>query len=169
MLRQLFTFVSTYNKIKIAMSLFDTINADIKEAMKAKEKEKLEALRAIKAAFLVKKTSKGFDGEISEDAELKIVKKLVKQRKDSAEIYKTNNRQELYEKEIKEISYIEAYLPAQLSEAEIEAGVREIVAQVGATGSQDMGKVMGVASKHFTGKADNKIVSQMVKTVLASL
>lgn len=151
------------------MSLFDTINNDIKEAMKAKEKEKLEALRAIKAAFLLAKTSKGGDGDISSDEELKIVQKLVKQRKDSAEIYKTNNRAELYEKEMNEISFIEAYLPAQLSEVEIEAGVREIVAKVGASGPQDMGKVMGAASKHFTGKADNKIVAQLVKSVLASL
>jgi len=151
------------------MSLFDTINTDIKEAMKAKEKEKLEALRAIKAAFLIVKTGKGSDGEITPEAELKIVQKLVKQRKDSAEIYKANNRPELYEKEIKEISFIEAYLPAQLPESEIEAGVREIVSKVGASGPQDMGKVMGTASKQFAGKADNKIVSQIVKTVLASL
>ena len=160
-----FVFLTKTN----AMSLFDTINTDIKEAMKTKEKEKLEALRAIKAAFLIVKTGKGSDGEITPEAELKIVQKLVKQRKDSAEIYKANNRPELYEKEIKEISFIEAYLPAQLPESEIEAGVREIVSKVGASGPQDMGKVMGTASKQFAGKADNKIVSQIVKTVLASL
>jgi len=151
------------------MSLSDQVNADIKAAMLAKEKEKLEALRAIKAAFLIAKTQKGSDGEVSNEGELKLVKRLVKQRKDSAEIYKTNNRMELYEKEMAEVSFIEAYLPAQLSETEIEAGVRDIIAQIGATGMSDMGKVMGAATKHFAGKADNKVVSQKVKMVLASL
>jgi len=151
------------------MTLSEQINADIKAAMLAKEKEKLEALRAIKAAFLLAKTEKGGDGEISADTELKIIQKLVKQRKDSAETFKANNRADLYEKEIAELVVIEKYLPKQLSEDEIKTELTAIIGNVGAKGPQDMGKVMGVASKHFAGKADNKIVSQLVKDLLAAL
>lgn len=151
------------------MSLSEQINADIKKAMLAREKLKLEALRAIKAALMLAKTEKGNDGEVSEDNEMKIVKKLLKQRLDSAEIYKTNDRPELYEKELSEAAFIEAYLPTQLSEDDIEAGVRQVIAQVGAAGPQDMGKVMGACTKQFAGKADNKIVSQKVKAILSSL
>lgn len=151
------------------MSLFDQVNSDIKTAMLAKEKEKLEALRAIKAAFLVANTEKGASDELNDDAAIKIIQKLVKQRKDSAELYKTNNRPELYEKEMNEAKVIEQYLPAQLSEAEIEAAVKIVIAQVGATGPQDMGKVMGVASKQLAGKAEGKAISQKVKELLANL
>ena len=151
------------------MSLFEKINADIKAAMLAKEKEKLEPLRAIKAAFLMAKTEKGSDGELSNDKELKIIQKLVKQRKDSAELYKTNNREELYAKEIAEAKIIEQYLPEQMSEEEIGVIIKEVIEKVGAAGPQDMGKVMGVASKQLSGKAEGRIIAQKVKELLASL
>jgi len=151
------------------MSLFEKINADIKAAMLAKEKEMLEPLRAIKAAFLMAKTEKGSEGELSEDKELKIIQKLVKQRKDSAELYKTNNREELYAKEIFEAKIIEQYLPAQMSEEEIVAEIKSIISEVGAAGPQDMGKVMGVASKKLGGKAEGRIIAQKVKELLAEI
>jgi len=151
------------------MSLSQQINADIKAAMLAKEKEKLEALRAIKAAFMVAKTEKGGNGELTEDAELKIVQKLVKQRKDSAEMYKTNNRTDLYEKEIAQAKVIEQYLPEQLGEEEIQIILEDIITAVEAKGMQDMGKVMGVATKKLSGKADGKTISQIVKKLLSEL
>ncbi len=151
------------------MSLFEQIESDIKKAMLAKEKEKLEALRAVKAAFLLAKTEKGASETLSPDVELKIVQKLVKQRKETAEVYKANNREDLYAKEISEAAIIEQYLPKQMSEAEIEAEVKNIIAEVGAKGPQDMGKVMGVASKQLSGKADGKTISQKVKDMLAVL
>lgn len=151
------------------MNLFDRINNDIKTAMKAKEKETLEALRSVKAAFLMAKTEKGSDGELSEDTELKIIQKLVKQRKDSAELYKANNREELYAKEIAEAEIIGQYLPAQLSEAEISVIIEGIISDLGATSPQDMGKVMGVASKKLGGKAEGRVIAQKVKEILASI
>jgi uncharacterized protein len=151
------------------MSLIEQISNDIKAAMLAKEKEKLEAIRSVKAALLLAQTEKGAAEELTADAEIKILQKLVKQRKDAAEMYKANNRLELYEKEVFEASIIEKYLPQQLSEAEITANVKAIVTQVGAKGPQDMGKVMGVASKQMAGKAEGKLISQVVKDVLASL
>ncbi len=151
------------------MSLIEQISNDIKAAMLAKEKEKLEAIRSVKAALLLAQTEKGAAEELTADAEIKILQKLVKQRKDAAEMYKANNRAELYEKEVFEAGIIEKYLPQQLSEAEITANVKAIVAQVGAKGPQDMGKVMGVASKQMAGKAEGKLISQVVKDVLASL
>jgi uncharacterized protein YqeY len=151
------------------MSLSQQINSDIKSAMLAKEKEKLEALRAIKAAFLVAQTEKGGSGELTEEAELKIIQKLVKQRKDSAEMYKSNNRMDLYEKEIAEAKVIEQYLPEQLGEEEIQIILEDIIANVEAKGMQDMGKVMGVATKKLSGKADGKTISQIVKKLLAEL
>ncbi len=137
--------------------------------MLAKEKEKLEPLRAVKAAFLMAKTEKGAGDELSDEAEIKIIQRLVKQRKDSAEVYKTNNREELHAKEVFEAEIISRYLPAQLSEQEIEEQVRAIIAKVGATGPQDMGKVMGVASKQMAGKAEGRMISTVVKEVLAAL
>jgi len=151
------------------MILSEKINNDIKTAMKAKAKEKLEALRAVKAAFLVAKTEKGAADELSDEAELKIIQKLVKQRKDSATLYKENGREELYEKEMAEAKIIEEYLPAQLSVDEIEAEVKSIVEKVGATGPQDMGKVMGMASKTLGGKAEGRAIADTVKKVLAAL
>lgn len=151
------------------MSISEKIAADIKAAMLAKEKEKLEALRAVKAAFMLAKTEKGSADELSEDQELKIVQKLVKQRKDSAELYKTNGREELYDKEMSEAAVIEQYLPKQMSEDEVVDAVKSIIAEVGASGPQDMGKVMGVASKKLSGKAEGRVIAQKVKEVLASL
>jgi uncharacterized protein len=149
------------------MSLFDKVNDDIKKAMLNKEpKDRLEALRAIKAAFLLAKTEKaGVD--LTEDVELKILNKLVKQRLESAEIYKTQNRQDLYDKEIAEAQVIEAYLPAQLSPAEVEAKVKAVIEKLGAKAPSDMGKVMGVATKELAGKADGKAISEIVKRLLA--
>jgi uncharacterized protein YqeY len=151
------------------MNLFETINNDIKSAMLAREKEKLEALRAVKAAFLLAKSEKGAADELSSDAEIKIVQKLVKQRKEAADIYKANNRMELHDKEMMEAAFLEKYLPQQLTEGEIVAQLKTLIAQIGAIGPQDMGKVMGMATKHFAGKAEGKLVSQLVKEVLASL
>lgn len=150
------------------MALFDQINADIKKAMLAKEREKLEALRAVKSAFLLAKTDTG-GGEISEADEIKIIQKLVKQRKDSAVMYKENGRDELYEKEIAEADVISVYLPAQMSEEDVKAGIQEIIAEVGAAGPKDMGKVMGVATKKFAGQADGKIVAAFVKECLNNM
>lgn len=150
------------------MSLETQINGDIKTAMLQKDKPALEALRAIKSAILLEKTSKNaIDGELSETAEITLLQKLVKQRKEAAEIYKGQNRADLYEAEMFQAGVIEKYLPKQLSREEIEAELKNIIAQVGATTAKDMGKVMGVATKHFAGRADNKIVSEIVKSLLA--
>lgn len=149
------------------MSLFDTINADIKSAMLAKEKEKLEALRAVKAAFLVAKSEKGSTGELSDEQAIKIIQKLVKQRQESADIYMENGREELSQKESAEAEYIGAYLPKQFSEAEIDSMIRSIIKETGASSMKEMGKVMGLASKRLAGKADNKLVAQKVKELLS--
>lgn len=151
------------------MKISEKINADIKAAMLAKEKEKLEALRAVKAAFMLAKTEKGSGNELGDEQELKIVQKLVKQRKDSAELYKTNNREELYEKEMSEAAVIEQYLPVQMSEEEVAEAIKAIITEVGAAGPRDMGKVMGVASKKLSGQAEGRLIAQKVKEVLASL
>ena len=147
------------------MSLEKQINDDIKAAMLAKEKTKLESLRAIKAAILLEKTKDGSE-TIADEAVVKIIGKLVKQRKESAEIYAQQNRPELAENELAEIAGMEPYLPKQLSEAEIEMAVKEVMAQVGASGPQDMGKVMGVATKQLAGQADGRVVSEIVKRLL---
>lgn len=149
------------------MSLTEQINADLKSAMKNKEKEKLEALRAIKTAFTLAKTEKSAGAELTEDEELKIVQKLVKQRKDSAEIYKGQNREDLSEKELSEAEVISVYLPKQLSEAELVEKLNEIISKVGASGPQDMGKVMGMATKELSGKAEGKLIAQKVKEILS--
>jgi uncharacterized protein len=145
------------------MSLTDRINADIKSAMLAKEKEKLEALRSIKAALLLAQSS----GEpVTDDSEIKLLQKLVKQRKEAADIYKTQNRPDLAEPEIFQADIIQQYLPAQMGEAEITEVVKKIVAAAGASSIKDMGKVMGMASKELAGKADNKVVSEIIKKLL---
>ncbi len=149
------------------MSLEKTINEDIKSAMLAKNKKKLEALRAVKAAILIAKTDKDFSGELAQDAEMKILQRLVKQRKESADLYKAQNRNDLVEEELFQCSVIEKYLPAQLSEEEIRSSVREIIAASGATSIKDMGKVMGLATKKLAGKAENKIISVIVKELLS--
>lgn len=149
------------------MTLEQRINDDIKAAMLAREKQKLEALRAVKSAILLAKTQKGAGEEIDEEGEIKILKQLVKQRQDSAEMYKQQNRQDLYEEEKFQLDVINAYLPQMMSEEEIEATVKQIIADGGFAGMKDMGKVMGQATKAFAGKADNKMVSDVVKRLLA--
>lgn len=149
------------------MSLEQRINDDIKAAMLAREKQKLEALRAVKSAILLAKTQKGANEEIDEEGEIKILKQLVKQRQDSAEMYKQQNREDLYQEEKFQLDVINAYLPQMMSEEEIEAVVKQIIADGGFAGMKDMGKVMGQATKSFAGKADNKMVSDVVKRLLA--
>ncbi|MDR3095164.1 MAG: GatB/YqeY domain-containing protein [Bacteroidales bacterium] len=148
------------------MNLFDRVSEDIKKAMLAREKDKLEALKAVKSAFLLARTEPGANGELTPDAELKIVQKLVKQRKESAEIYEQQNRHELAEKELLEASAIEQYLPAKITDAELEQALKAIIERVGATSPAQMGKVMGVASKELAGKADGKAISEKVKQLL---
>jgi len=148
------------------MSLEEKINNDIKAAMMAKDKNRLEALRAVKSAILIAKTEKGHTDTISSDAEMKLLQKQVKQRKESAEIYQQQNRPELAEKEIAEAKVIEEYLPKMLSDAELTVEVKKIIEQVGAKAPSDMGKVMGVASKALAGKADGKAISEKVKSLL---
>ena len=148
------------------MNLFETVSEDIKKAMLAKEKEKLEALRAVKAAFLTARTESGAGGELTSEVELKIVQKLVKQRRESAEIYQQQNRHDLAEKELMEAAVIEQYLPAQMSEQDLETALKAIIERVGAKAPSDMGKVMGVATKELSGKADGKAISTKVKQLL---
>jgi uncharacterized protein len=148
------------------MSLTDLINNDIKKAMLSKENDKLEALRAVKAALLLAKTEKGAGVEIDEQAEVTILKRLVKQRKESADIYTSKDRSDLAEQELFQAGIIEKYLPEQMGEAEITAVVSAIIAELGAQGMKDMGKVMGTAAKKLSGKADNKLVSEIIKKLL---
>ena len=151
------------------MSLENTINSDIKAAMLNKDKNLLEALRAIKAAILLEKTSKSTgDGEITEEAEIKMLQKLVKQRKESAEVYGKQNRPELAKTEIFQASVIEKYLPEQISEEELTAIIKGIIESAGASSIKDMGKVMGQASQQLAGKADNKLIAGIVKKLLGS-
>ena len=148
------------------MSLFDKISEDLKKAMKEREKEKLEAIRAVKTAFLLAKSDKGATAVLSEDEELKIIQKLVKQRNESAEIYKSQNRNDLYEREILEAQVISGYLPKQLNEEELTKALQSIIQSVGASGIRDMGKVMGVATKELAGKADGRMIAAKVKELL---
>jgi uncharacterized protein YqeY len=149
------------------MALEIKINEDIKTAMLARDAKKLEALRAVKAALLLEKTKEGATGDISVEEELKILQKLVKQRKESADIYKNAGRADLADKEIYDASVIETYLPQQLSEEEVTTIIRSIVTREGATSIKEMGKVMGLASKELSGKADNKMISVIVKSLLS--
>ena len=148
------------------MSLEIIINDDIKAAMFAKDKKKLEALRAVKAAILLAKTEKGAEGGIAEDAEMKILQKLVKQRKDSGELYASQGRDDLADEEFFQLAVIQKYLPEQMSEGEIRKVIEKIVAETGASSIKDMGKVMGMASKQLAGKADNKIIASLLKEIL---
>lgn len=150
------------------MSLEEKINNDIKAAMMAKEKVRLEALRAVKSAILLAKTEKGHAENLTTDTEMKLLQKQVKQRKESAEIYQQQSRPELAEKELAEAKVIEEYLPKMLSEDELIAELKKIIAQVGAKAPSDMGKVMGVASKALAGKADGKAISEKVKILLST-
>ncbi|MDR1672459.1 MAG: GatB/YqeY domain-containing protein [Bacteroidales bacterium] len=150
------------------MSLFEIVSEDIKKAMLAREKDKLDALRAVKSAFLLARTESGAGGELTPDTELKIVQKLVKQRKESAEIYSQQHRQDLMDKELLEASVIEQYLPAQLSEAELEDILKDVIERAGATQPAHMGKVMGIAAKELAGKADGRVIAEKVKQLLGA-
>ncbi len=150
------------------MSLEITINSDIKAAMIARDKRKLEALRAIKSALLLIKTGKDTSfAEIPKEVELKTLQKLIKQRKESARIYKEQNREEQYDEEMYQAGIIEKYLPAQMSEEDISKIVDDIISKTGASSMKDMGKVMGMAAKQLAGKADNSQVSKLVKEKLS--
>ena len=148
------------------MDLFDQISNDIKEAMKAKDKVKLETLRNVKKFFLEAKTAPGANDTLTDDAALKIMQKLVKQGKDSAAVYEQQGRADLAEAELAQVKEIEAYLPKQLSAEELEARLKEIIARTGATSGKDMGKVMGVASKELAGLAEGRAISAKVKELL---
>ncbi len=148
------------------MSLELQINNDIKEAMKAKERVRLEALRGVKKEVIEAKTAKGAGEEVSDADIMKIVQKMVKQRKDAAELYQSQNREDLAEKELAEVEAISVYLPAQLTQEELVPVVKAIIEKVGATSMKEMGKVMGVASKELAGKADGKDISAVVKQLL---
>lgn len=149
------------------MNLFDKISADIKAAMLAKDKVRLETLRGIKKEFLEAKTAKGADGELSDETATRIMTKMVKQRRETAEIYASQNRPELAENELAEAAVIEEYLPKQLTDEELTAELKKIIAETGATSQREMGKVMGVASKALAGRADGRAISAKVKELLA--
>ena len=148
------------------MSLTTQIDQDIKQAMLAKQPDRLQALRAIKSALLLAKTEKGAAEELTEEAEIKVLQKLVKQRKESADIYKTQNREDLYEIEMQEMRVIEPYLPQQMTRFEIEGYIQDLMSRIGATSTQDMGRIMGLASKELAGKADGKTISEVVRQLL---
>ena len=148
------------------MSLEQKVMTDLKTAMLAKDEKSLRGLRAIKAAILLAKTSEGAAGELKEDDEIKLLQKLVKQRKDSLDIYQKQNRADLAQKEEEEIEIIEKFLPKQLSAEELKSEIRSIITETGATSAADMGKVMGAATKKLSGKADGKTISVIVKELL---
>lgn len=151
------------------MSLEKLVNDQLKTAMLAKDEKSLRALRAIKAAILLAKTSEGSGGELKQEDEVKMLQKLVKQRKDSEEIFRQQNRAELAQKEAEEIEVIEKFLPKQMSVEELKVELSRIIAEIGAASPADMGKVMGVATKQLAGKADGKAISSTVKELLAAL
>lgn len=149
------------------MNLFDQISSDIMNAMKAREKEKLEALRGIKKVMLEAKSAEGGSGELSDPEALKIIQKLAKQGTESANIYKEQGRQDLYDHEMFQVKVFEAYLPQKMSEAELDQAIQAIIAETGATSIKEMGKVMGIASKKLAGLADGKDISDKVKALLS--
>ena len=148
------------------MNLFDRISEDIKKAMLARDSQRLEALRGVKKEFLEAKTAKGSDGNLTDEKAVQILAKMIKQRKESAEIYTQQNRPELAEAELAQAAVIEEYMPKQLSGEELAEALREIIARVGATSAKEMGKVMGVASKELAGKAEGRTISAKVKELL---
>jgi uncharacterized protein len=148
------------------MSLFDLISSDIIVAMKAREKEKLEALRGIKKVMIEAKSAAGATGELSDQESLKIIQKLAKQGTDSATIYKEQGRIDLYQQEIFQVKVFESYLPQKMSDAELAEAIQAIITETGAAGMKDMGKVMGIASKKLAGLADGKDISDKVKALL---
>ena len=149
------------------MSLELKIASALKKAMKSKNQTALTALRAVKSAILLQKTQKSFDGELSHEDEMKLLQKLVKQRKDSAEIYKGQGRNDLAEPELKEAELIQQFLPKALSEDEVKDVVKSVIKEIGAEGMKDMGKVMGISTKKLTGKADGKMISTIVRDFLS--
>ncbi len=149
------------------MTLEEKINADLKTAMMAKDEVGLRGIRAIKSAIIIAKTEKGANGIVSPEKEVQMLQKLVKQRRDSITEFEKANRQDLIKKEQEEVAVIEKYLPAMMSEDEIREVVKKAIAETGATTQKEMGKVMGLVSKQLAGKADNKIVSEVVKSLLA--
>jgi len=150
------------------MGLKQQIDADIKKAMLAKNKEELEALRSIKSLILLAETEKGITEELSPEAEKKLLMKASKQRKESADIFQQQNRKDLADRELLQLDVINRYLPKQLSEEEIKLALRDVIAESGAKGPQDMGKVMGLATKKLAGQADGKIISDLVKKLLST-
>ena len=151
------------------MSLTEKISSDLKEAMKARDKVALEAIRAAKTALTIARTNQGSDAVLSDEEEIKIIQKLVKQRKESAEVYAGQSREDLAEKEHQEALVLEKYLPAKISDEQLTIAVTDIISQVGATSPADMGKVMGIASKSLAGKAEGKDVANKVKELLSKL
>lgn len=149
------------------MNLFDTISNDIKEAMKAQDKIALATLRNIKKVMLEAKTAPGAGDTLSDEAALKIIQKLVKQGKESAELYQSQNRTDLAQEELSQVAVMEKYLPKQMSADELQAALKEIISEVGATSPREMGKVMGEATKRLAGRADSKAISNIVKELLA--
>ncbi|MDD2243245.1 MAG: GatB/YqeY domain-containing protein [Dysgonamonadaceae bacterium] len=149
------------------MDLFDTISEEIKKAMLAKDKVRLEALRGVKKEFLEAKTAKGAHEQFSDETAISIIQKMVKQRKDSAEIYISQDRTDLAEVELAELKVLQEFLPAQLSTEELEKYVKEIISRTGATSMKEMGKVMGLATKELAGKSEGKAISEMVKKLLS--
>ncbi len=149
------------------MNLFDRISEDIKAAMKARATERLEALRGVKKEFLEARTAKGATGELSDEQATRILAKMIKQRKESAEIYPAQNRPELAEAELAQAAVIEEYMPRQLSDEELRERLREIIARTGASSPKEMGKVMGVASKELAGQAEGRAISAAVKELLS--
>ena len=150
------------------MELFDIISNDIKEAMKAKDKVALDTLRNIKKVLLEAKTAPGANDTVSDETAIKLIQKLVKQGKESAELYGSQNRPELAAEELAQVAVMERYLPAQMSEEEVTAALKEIIAQTGECGPKDMGKVMGIATKQLAGKAEGKMISAIVKQLLGN-
>lgn len=149
------------------MNLFDKVSGDIKAAMLARDKVRLEALRGIKKEFLEAKTAKGNEGELSDETAMKILVKMVKQRKESAAIYTEQNRKDLADEELAQAAVIEEYLPKQMTEEELTTALKAIIEKVGASSAKDMGKVMGVATKELAGKAEGKAISTKVRELLA--
>jgi len=148
------------------MNLFDQISEDIRLAMLARDKERLEALRNIKKVLLEAKTAKSGGEELSDDAAIKAIAKLAKQGRDSAEIYKQQNRLDLYDPEMAQVKILEGYLPKQMGDEELTAAITAIIAQTGATSIKEIGKVMGIASKELAGKVDGRLISEKVKSLL---
>jgi len=149
------------------MNLFDQISDDIRLAMLARDKERLEALRNVKKVLIEAKTAKSGGEELSDDAAIKAIAKLVKQGRDSAEIYKEQNRMDLYEPEMVQVKILEEYLPKQMDDAELTDVIKAIIEKTGATSIKEMGKVIGLASKELAGKADGRLISEKVKSLLA--